>query len=941
MRIPKRAYAIVAAVLVLLLILSAFMAFSKFTDSAANASSVPTNVNAAADYGDLLQYEWPQFQGDSSFTRFSEGPAPEAPDIMWKTNITGIQSYVSAFNGKVFVANRTTIFALDRDSGNILWNTTVPAPGRWPAVYKIDDTCLVIGNSCLDIETGKVLWVSDKFSAKVIYYADATYSQEEKVFYNQGDSTVQAWNFSDPSKPPVLIWEVPVPGSGASGAGIQYGDGKVFPGSFEPHQMALDAKTGKVIWDTLTTGAMAFSGSYYHDKLLKAGEHDNTFYCFDANTGKILWKFNPGTQFGYWVSGCAAAYGMVYELNKDGYLYALDVDTGQLVWKYKGPGFLYWPGWPVVADGKVYATTGQRASIDPITGEYSESEFVCLDAYTGGLLWKLPIEAHPPRESVAIAYGNLYLIPGYIEENTMDTYITINEVWAIGTKPWPMWRHDPEHTGTGQSGPTNLTLRWKFTTGGGVISSPSVVDGKAYVGSEDKNIYCIDAGSGSLVWNFTTGFGIKSSPAVGDGKVYIGPDDGYVYCLDAKNGSLVWKTPAGGYIPTHFDSVARLSSSPTVVGGRVYVGSLDNNTYCLDANSGNVIWTYKTSGYITSSPAVVDGAVYITSQEPASGVLYKLDANTSSFIWKHSIPYQLIGERGTDMFASPVVADGMVFTSSNKDHYYGINATTGEIKWTYSVINGTDEFLVGSVAYHDGKLFLVDQFFIDCVDAKSGHLIWKSWIGGEIYVSPSYADGKIYIACDRRAIYVLNVTTGEKLSYFETGSNCGSSPTLYEGKMYIGNNDWNVYCLSDYPALNSSVTIELAKPKVVLGESVTGSGNLAPGMANASITLIFVRPDGTDDEMQVVTFEKGAFNFTYKPDVAGDWTVTARWQSDRGYYTSACSENLSIEVALSTPPPPPNGGGKGIPIEYFYAMIAAAVIIAGIIGAVAMRRRAK
>ncbi len=946
MKIPKRVRAIVATVLVLLLIVSAFMGFSKFTGSTANASMAPTNVNVVADYGDLLQYEWRQFQGDSSFTRFSAGPAPEAADIMWKTNITGIQSYVSAFNGKVFVTTKTAVFALDRETGSILWNTTVPAPGRWPAVYKIDDTHLVIGNSCLDIETGKILWVSDKFSAKVAYWADGTYSQEEKVFYNQGDSTVQAWNFSDPSKPPTLIWEVPVPGSGASGTGIQYGDGKVFPGSFEPHQMALDAKTGKVIWDTETKGSMTFSGSYYYGKLLKAGEHDNTFYCFDTNTGKILWMFNPGTQFGYWASGSAVAYDKVYELNKDGYLYALDVNTGQLVWKYKGPGFLFWPGWPVVADGKVYATTGQRASSDPITGEYSKSEFVCLDAYTGGLLWKLPIEAYPPRESVAIAYGNLYLIPGYIKENTMDTYITLNEVWAIGTKSWPMWRHDPEHTGTGQSGPTNLTLRWKFTTGGGVASSPSVVDGKAYIGSEDKNVYCLDARSGSLVWNFTTGFRIKSSPAVVDGKVYLGPDDGYVYCLDAKNGSLFWKRYAGGYIPAHFDSVARLSSSPTVVGGRVYVGSLDNNTYCLDANSGNVIWTYKTAGYITSSPAVVDGAVYFTSQEPTSGVLYKLDSAISSLIWKLDIPYQLKGERGTDMFASPAVADGMVFTLSNKDYYYGVNATTGKIEWTYRVSNGTEAsaggFLVGSVAYHDSKLFLVDQFFIDCIDAKSGHPIWKSWIGGEIYISPSYADGKVYVACDRRAIYVLNATTGEKLSYFETGSNCWSSPTLYEGRVYVGNNDWNVYCLAEYSALNSSLTIELAEPKIVLGESVTGSGHLVPGMANASIMLSFVKPDGTVDNLQVATFEMGAFNFTYAPDAVGDWTVTAWWQSDKDYYSSAHSNDTSIEVeAAPTAPPSPNEGGTAIPVEYFYVIVAAIVMIVVVIVAVVLRRRAK
>jgi outer membrane protein assembly factor BamB len=464
------------------------------------------------------------------------------------------------------------------------------------------------------------------------------------------------------------------------------------------------------------------------------------------------------------------------------------------VWKYKGPGFLFFPGWPVTADGKVYVTTGQAVSRDPLTGEYSKSEFVCLDACTGKLVWRLPIQAYAPRESAAIAYGNLYVIPGYIEENEMDSYILPNEIWAIGTKPWPMWRRDPEHTATGQSGPTNLTLKWKFTTGGAVISSPSVMNRRVYVGSQDKNLYCLDARSGSLIWKFQTGFRIKSSPAVIDGKVYIGPDDGYVYCLDANNGSLVWKEYAGGYIQAHFNSVAQLRSSPAVVGGKVYVGSLDTNIYCLDANTGDVNWTYKTAGYITSSPAVTDGAVYITSQEPNFGALYKLDANTGTLTWKLEIPYQL-KTRGTDMHASPTVADGMVFTSANKLEYYGINATTGNIEWTYR--NIADEFIVGSVTYHDGKLFFIDQFFLVCVDAKSGHPIWNSWLGGEVYVSPTYADGKLYVTIDRRSVHVLNATDGEKLSWFGTGSNCWSSPTIYEGRVYVGNHDWNVYCLEE------------------------------------------------------------------------------------------------------------------------------------------------
>ena len=57
-------------------------------------------TSALDKYGDLLQYEWPQIHGDSGFTRFSEGPAPESSEILWKASIKGIQSYVTAFNGK-------------------------------------------------------------------------------------------------------------------------------------------------------------------------------------------------------------------------------------------------------------------------------------------------------------------------------------------------------------------------------------------------------------------------------------------------------------------------------------------------------------------------------------------------------------------------------------------------------------------------------------------------------------------------------------------------------------------------------------------------------------------------------------------------------------------------------------------------------------------------
>jgi parallel beta-helix repeat protein len=108
------------------------------------------------------------------------------------------------------------------------------------------------------------------------------------------------------------------------------------------------------------------------------------------------------------------------------------------------------------------------------------------------------------------------------------------------------------------------------------------------------------------VWNYTTGDHVRSSPAVADGKVYVGSDDGNVYCLDAVTGAQVWNytTGEGNYV----------FSSPAVVAGKVYVGSLAGKVYCLDAVTGAQVWNYTTGDWVESSPAVADGVAYVGSE---------------------------------------------------------------------------------------------------------------------------------------------------------------------------------------------------------------------------------------------------------------------------------------------------------------------------------------
>ena len=64
-----------------------------------------------------------------------------------------------------------------------------------------------------------------------------------------------------------------------------------------------------------------------------------------------------------------------------------------------------------------------------------------------------------------------------------------------------------------------------------------------------------------------------------------------------------------------FQTEDDVSCSPAVVDGVVYIGSDDNYVYALDATTGEERWRFQTDGNVRSSPAVVDGVVYIGSFE--------------------------------------------------------------------------------------------------------------------------------------------------------------------------------------------------------------------------------------------------------------------------------------------------------------------------------------
>jgi len=78
---------------------------------------------------------------------------------------------------------------------------------------------------------------------------------------------------------------------------------------------------------------------------------------------------------------------------------------------------------------------------------------------------------------------------------------------------------------------TQVQNGWSFATGDVITSGIAVDSGTVYVGSDDNNVYAIDAATGGEEWSFVAGGSVESGIAVDSGTVYAGSDDNNVYGL--------------------------------------------------------------------------------------------------------------------------------------------------------------------------------------------------------------------------------------------------------------------------------------------------------------------------------------------------------------------------------------------------------------------------
>ena len=425
---------------------------------------------------------------------------------------------------------------------------------------------------------------------------------------------------------------------GPNNRGVAVYQDKVYVATLDAMLVALDAKTGNVVWkqqiaDPTLGYSETMAPTAVDGKILigtNGGEYGIRGFvkAYDASTGNPLWTFDtiPQNSVGVWAAKDATGRDMHRDIQAEKDQLAKTGDP------YKTLGGGVWQNPSIdVAAKRVYFVVGNPSpdldgSLRPGDNLYTDSlvsidldsgKLACYYQYIAHDLWDL--DATSPTVLVDVKDKSGKTIPGilhagktgyiYVHDRKDCSLIRFSEPmvsqkdrWtspsatpaldphaarmfpgANGGVEWSPIATDPAH---GLAYAINLEQEMTYT----VASSP-YPGGKLWLGGaftnvpggvQTGNVTAVDYNSGKIKWQVKT-----PQPMIGGilvtagGVVFTGEANGWFKAYDATNGNALWKFQAGAGV--------NAPPSSYTVGGKQYVVVGAGGNVQIDAKRGNSI----------------------------------------------------------------------------------------------------------------------------------------------------------------------------------------------------------------------------------------------------------------------------------------------------------------------------------------------------------------
>ena len=424
---------------------------------------------------------------------------------------------------------------------------------------------------------------------------------------------------------------------GPNNKGVAVSEGKLFMGTLDAKLVSLDAKTGKLLWETeIADPELGYSEtmapSVANGKVLigtNGGEYGVRGFvkAYDANSGKLAWTFHTIPEKGHegvWAENDATGRNMKRNIAAEK---AALAKGGGDFYKTLGGGVWMTPAVDVKTNTVFFVVGNPSPDLygaeRPGDNLYTDS-IVAVDLNTDNYKWHYQYVAHDvwdldavsPPILVDVKDKNGKMIPGvihggktghiYVHDRSNGNLIRFSEPMVSQEGLWTL--------------PTKEGARMSLGANGGVEWSPMAVNpglrlayavnleqpmtyhveaaaypgGKLWLGGAFKNsvgeeqfgnVTAVNIDTGKVVWKART-----DQPMIGGALstagnlVFAGEGNGWFKAYDAKTGKVLWQYQCGAGV--------NAPATSYTVNGKQYIAVAAGGNTQLDFKRGNSVFVF-------------------------------------------------------------------------------------------------------------------------------------------------------------------------------------------------------------------------------------------------------------------------------------------------------------------------------------------------------------
>jgi PQQ-dependent dehydrogenase (methanol/ethanol family) len=432
----------------------------------------------------------------------------------------------------------------------------------------------------------------------VVYYSGSW----NRVFAVDGKTGAEIWHYYPKIKDGVE--RLP---TAPYNRGVSVGNGMVYVGTMDGRGIALDQKTGKVVWETqivdsLQCGCLFTSPPLVvKDKLIFGSTQGGIpargggIFGLDQKTGKLLWYFDPVKEGDeHWGTNSFGEPSSKYAGVGAWHVGSYDPGLDMVYWGTSNPS--PWFDWSAPGDGPKGYLRKAGEGARPGDNLYSSS-VLALRPDTGELVWYYQEHPHDEwdydstlGEFVLLDQGGKKLMIHQAKSGFVYVYDRTNgkleNVWTINKHVTFAKTVDPK---TGE-----IIGRNPPHTAEGNMFCPSFLGGRSWnPGSYDpeKKVWYNSRTEMCMIVK-TKEEKPTTAPTFG---WYVGGDMSFAHPPgDKTHGALdAWDPLTGKKKWSVPDKYPRISGVLSTKGGLVFSGDIPGNIYAYDADNGKELWKFR------------------------------------------------------------------------------------------------------------------------------------------------------------------------------------------------------------------------------------------------------------------------------------------------------------------------------------------------------------